>query len=141
MEEKTRKSQATKTLVVRMVNTEIVCYNGYLVVRGYVINKSSTDLDCLLARVDYFSFSNTLIKTADMVVDDAYLKPKEMSLFSIVTPDDERIGYARISFKLLMGPEISLDADTKLQVSRKTTATPFIDFEIRKNITPKTKKN
>jgi hypothetical protein len=123
------------------MNTEITSSKGYLLIHGYVINVSDTDLDCLVAIANYCTTSKTLIKTADMLVEDGNLKPKYISVFDIATSDDQRIGYADLTFKLLLGTEVNSEGATKLQVSRKSISTTFIDYEIRKNIIPKTKKN
>lgn len=141
MKKENQKIQTTKSVTLKVLNSQITSSHGYLLIHGYVVNKSGIEIDYLVAIASYFTSSNNLVKKADMIVDDSHLKPKFMSVFDIATSDDLRIDHADLSFKLLFGPELKAEGTIQLKINRKPISGPFIDFEIRKNIVLKAKKN
>jgi hypothetical protein len=141
MKKENQKIQITKSVTLKVLNTQITSSHGYLLIHGYVVNKSDEEINHLVALASYFTSSNNLVKKVDMIIDDSHLKPKFMSVFDIATSDNPRIDHANLSFKLLFGPQIKAEGVAELKIARRPISSPFIDYEIRKNIIPKTKKN
>jgi len=91
--------------------------HGYLLIWGYVVNKSDQDLNHVVAVAECFSSSGTLIKKSDMLVDDMTTKPKQVSSFSIAVDDTPDIKDVKISFKHFLAEKIEVDGYTTLRLA------------------------
>jgi hypothetical protein len=91
--------------------------HGYLLIQGYVVNKSDQDLNHVVAVAECFSSSGTLITKSDMLVDDMTTKPKQVSSFSIAVDDTPDIKDVEISFKHFLAEKIEVDGCTTLRLT------------------------
>jgi hypothetical protein len=91
--------------------------HGYLLIQGYVVNKSDRDLNHVVAVAECFSSSGNLITKSDMLVDDMTTRPKQVSSFSIAVDDTPDIKDVKISFKHFLAEKIEADGCTTLRLT------------------------
>lgn len=92
--------------IIKLLDTNIQCSQGYLLINGFFINKSDYDIAHIVAVAKCYSAGGSFVKKADILVDDMIIKPNQVSSFSIAMPDQTHIYDVKISFKKLFGQEI-----------------------------------